>query len=47
MMCHATANLASCEIRAVPSFLKAARKTIANYLCAVYGQNITTEGTVR
>jgi hypothetical protein len=51
MMCPAIDNPASCEIRTVIRFLRARNMDAAEIhreLCvAVYGQNITSEGTVR
>jgi hypothetical protein len=50
MMCPATDNPTSCEIRDVVRFLQAKTMIAAdihNELCAVYGQNVTSEGTVR
>jgi transposase len=50
MMCPATDNPAPCEIRAVIRFLHAKNMTAAEInreLCAVYGQNVMSEGTVR
>jgi transposase len=49
-MCPATDNPAPCEIRAVIRFLHPKNMTAAeihNELCAVYGQNVMSEGTVR
>jgi hypothetical protein len=49
-MCPAIDNLASCEIRAVVLFLRAKNMNAADIyreLCAVYGQNVMSEGTVR
>jgi hypothetical protein len=43
-------NPASCEIRAVFRFLQIKNTSAAQIhreLCAVYGQNIMSEGTVR
>jgi hypothetical protein len=50
MMCPAIDNPASCEIRAVIQFQYP--KNISDVethreLCAVYGQNVMSEGTVR
>jgi hypothetical protein len=50
MMCLAIDNSASCEIRAVIRFLYAEDMSAAEIyreLCAVYGQNVMSEGTVR
>jgi hypothetical protein len=50
MMCPDTDNPASCEIRAVIRFLRAKNVNAAEIhreLCAVYGQNVMSEGTVR
>jgi hypothetical protein len=50
MMCPAIDNSASCEIRAVIRFLHAKNMTAAEIhrgLCAVYGRNVMSEGTVR
>jgi hypothetical protein len=49
-MCPAIDNPASCEIRVVIVFLHAKKVNAAEIhreLCAVYGQNIMSEGTVR
>jgi transposase len=50
-MCHAIDNPASCEIRSAIRFLHAKNMSAAEIhreLCAaVYGQNVTSEGTVR
>jgi hypothetical protein len=49
-MCPAIHNPANCEIRAVIHFLygKIMRAAeIHRELCAVYGQNVMSEGTVR
>jgi hypothetical protein len=49
-MCPAIDNAASCEIRAVIRFLHAKNMSaveVHRELCAVYGQNVTSEGTVR
>jgi hypothetical protein len=49
-MCPAIDNPASCEIRAVIRFLHAKNVNAAEIhreLCAVYGQNVMSEGTVR
>jgi hypothetical protein len=50
MMCPASDNSASCEIRAVIRFLHDKNMNAAEIhreLCAVYGQNVMSEGTVR
>jgi transposase len=50
MMCLAIDNPTSCEIRAVILFLHAVNMNaveIHRELCAVYGQNVMSEGTVR
>jgi hypothetical protein len=50
MMCPAIYNPASCEIRAVIRFLLAKSMSAAEIhreLCAVYGQIVMSEGTVR
>jgi hypothetical protein len=50
MMCPAIDNPASCEIRAVIRFLHAINTIAAKIyceLCAVYSQNIMSEGTVK
>jgi hypothetical protein len=50
MMCPEIDTRASCEIRAVIRFLHAKNMSAAEIhpeLCAVYGQNIMSEGTVR
>jgi hypothetical protein len=50
MMCPATGNPASCKIRAVIRFINAKNVSAAEIhseLCAVYGQNVMSEGTVR
>jgi hypothetical protein len=50
MMCPATDNPASFEIRAVILFLDAKNISpteIRRELCAIYDQNITSEGNVR
>jgi hypothetical protein len=49
-MCPAIDNPASCEIRAVISFLYIKTMSaieIHRELCAIYGQNIMSEGIVR
>jgi hypothetical protein len=49
-MCSAIDNPASCEIRAVIRFLRTKNMIAAEIhreLCAVYGQNVISEGTVR
>jgi hypothetical protein len=48
-MCPAIDNPTSCEIRAVIRFLHSKNMSTAESnreLCAVYGQNIMSEGTV-
>jgi hypothetical protein len=50
MMCLAIDNPASCEIRAVIRFLHYKHMTapeIHRELCAVHGQNIMNEGTLK
>jgi hypothetical protein len=49
MMCPATDNPASCEVRAVIRFLHAKNMTAEIHceLCAVYDKIATSEGTVR
>jgi hypothetical protein len=50
MMCPAIDNTVSCEIRAVIRFLHAKNTNAAEIhgeLCAIYVQNIMSEGTVR
>jgi hypothetical protein len=50
MMCPAIDNPASCEIRAVNRYLHAksiSAAEIQRELCAVYVQNVISEGTVR
>jgi hypothetical protein len=50
MMCVAIDNPNSCEIRALIRFLRAKNISAAEInreLCAVYGQNVTSEETVR
>jgi hypothetical protein len=50
MLCPAIDNPASCEIRALIRFLHAKNMSSAEIhqeLCAVYGQNVMSEGTVR
>jgi hypothetical protein len=50
MMFPAIDNLTSCEIRAVIRFFHARNINVAEIrreLCAVYGQNLMNEGTVR
>jgi hypothetical protein len=49
-MCHATDNPACCEICAVIRVLHVNNTSPAEShreLCAVYGQNVTSEGTAR
>jgi hypothetical protein len=49
MICPAIDNPASCEIRAVIRFLRANNISAAEIhceLCAVYGQNVISEGTL-
>jgi hypothetical protein len=49
-MCPAIGNLASCEICTVITFLHAKNMSaveIHHELCAVYDQNVMSEGTVR
>jgi hypothetical protein len=49
-MCPAIDNPAICEIRAVILFLKPKSMRAAGIhfaLCAAYGQNVMSEGTVR
>jgi hypothetical protein len=49
-MCPAIYNPVSCEIRAVIRFLRVKNMSVAEIyreLCAVYGQNIMSEGPVR
>jgi hypothetical protein len=49
-MCPATDSPASCEILAVIHFLHTKNMSateIHRELCAVYGQNVMSEGTVR
>jgi hypothetical protein len=49
-MCPAIDNPASCEIRAVIRFLHSKNMSateIYRELCAVCGQNVMSEGTVR
>jgi hypothetical protein len=49
-MCPAIDNPASCEISAVNRFLQAKNMSAAEIrrkLCAVYGQNVMSEVTVR
>jgi hypothetical protein len=49
-MCSAIDNPASCEIRALIRFLHAKNMSAAEIhreLCAVYGQHIIRDGTVR
>jgi hypothetical protein len=50
MLCPVIANPASCEIRAVIHFLHAINMSTAEMhqeLCAVCGQNVMNNGTVR
>jgi hypothetical protein len=50
MMCPVIDNPAYCEIRALITFFHAKNVNAAEIhceLCAVYGQNIMSEGTVR
>jgi hypothetical protein len=50
MMCPQIDNPGSCEIRAVILFLHAKNMSVAEIhrdLCAVYGQNVMSDGTVR
>jgi hypothetical protein len=50
MMCLAIDNSASCEIRAIVHFHQARNmnaEEINRELCAVYGQNVMSEGIVR
>jgi hypothetical protein len=50
MMCPATDNLASCEIRAFIRFLRSKSMSAAEIyreLCAVYNPSVINEGTVR
>jgi hypothetical protein len=50
MMCPAIDNSASCEIRAVIRFLRVKNMSAAEIyreLCAVYRQNVMSEGAVR
>jgi hypothetical protein len=49
MMCPAIDNPTICEIRAVIRFLRAENMNINRIhreLCAVYGRNVMSEGTV-
>jgi hypothetical protein len=49
-MCPAIDNPASCKICAAIHFLHAKNMSAAEIhheLCALYGQNVTSEGTVR
>jgi hypothetical protein len=49
MMCPATDNPASCEIRSVNRVLHAKNMSAAEIhreLCAVHGQNVMIEGTL-
>jgi hypothetical protein len=49
-MCPAIDNPTTCKIRAVIRFLRAENiniKEIHRKLCAVYGRNVMSEGTVR
>jgi transposase len=49
-MCPVIGNSASCEIHTVIHFLHAKTMSAAEIhpeLCAVYGQNVMSEGTVR
>jgi hypothetical protein len=50
MTCPTIDNPAICEIRAVIRFLHAKNMNVVEIhseLCAVYGQNIMSEGTIR
>jgi hypothetical protein len=50
MVCPAIDNPTSCKICAVTCFLHAKNVSAAEIhpeLCAVYGQNVMSEGTVR
>jgi hypothetical protein len=50
MVCHATDNHANCEIRAVIPFLHVKNLNAAEIhreLCAVYGQNVMSDVTVK
>jgi hypothetical protein len=50
MICPAIDNPASCEIRVIIRFLHAKNMSapqIHRELCAVYDQNVMSEGTVR
>jgi hypothetical protein len=50
MMCSAVDNPASCEIHVVIRFIHVRNMSVAEIhreLCAVYGQNVLSEGTVR
>jgi hypothetical protein len=50
MTCPAIDNPASCEFRTVIRILRAKNKSgaeIHRELCAIYGQNVMSEGTVR
>jgi hypothetical protein len=49
-MCPAIDNPTSCEIRSVIRFLHSKNMSAAEIhceLCAVYGQNVVNEGTIR
>jgi hypothetical protein len=49
-MCPVIDNPASCKIHAVIHFLQAKNMSAAEIhleLCAVYGQNVTSEGTLK
>jgi hypothetical protein len=50
MMCPAIDNPTSCKICAVIRFLHTASMSVVEIyleLCAVYGQNVMSEGTIR
>jgi hypothetical protein len=50
MMCPAIDNPASCEIHAVTHFLHAKNMSaveIRHELCAIYSQNVMSEGIIR
>jgi hypothetical protein len=50
MMCPTIDNPASCEIRVLIHFLHYKNRSAAEIhreLCAIYGQNVTSEGTVK
>jgi hypothetical protein len=50
MTCPAIDNPTSCEIHAIIRFLHTKSMTSADIhreLCAIYGQNVMSEGTVR